>query len=119
MPSVLLSKQRRNFGSHLFTSMCRFFGIKKRRTTPYHLQADGLCERFNGILTLLLRMGVDKEMDWDDQLPSDLLAYRISKQESTGVSPFEFLYGCEPKVAFDVRGRERLRVNRSEVPHNI
>ena len=108
MQSVLLTDQGRNFESHLFTSMCRLFGIDKRRTTPYHPQTDGLCERFNGILKLLLRMRVDKEMDWDDQLPSALLAYRISKQESTGVSPFELMYGREPKVAFDVRGEGEI-----------
>ena len=108
MPSVLLTDQGRNFESHLFTSMCRLFGIEKRRTTPYHPQTDGLCERFNGILKLLLRMRVDKEMDWDDQLQSALLAYRISKQESTGVSPFELMYGREPKVAFDVRGEGEI-----------
>ena len=69
---------------------------------------DGLCERFNGILKLLLRMRVDKEMDWDNQLPSALLAYRISKQDSTGVSPFELMYGREPKVALDVSGEGEI-----------
>ncbi len=103
MPTVLLTDQGRNFESHLFKSMCQLFGINKRRTTPYHPQSDGLCERFNGILKLLLRMKVNKDQDnWDILLPSALLAYRISKQESTGVSPFEMLYGREPQVSFDV-----------------
>ncbi len=54
MPSVLLTDQGRNFESHLVTSMCELFGIEKRRTTAYHPQTDGLCERFNGILKSLL-----------------------------------------------------------------
>ncbi len=72
-------------------------------TTPYHPQTDGLYERFNGVIKLLLRMRVDMDMnDWDEQLPSVLLAYRISKQDSTGLSPFELVYGCAPKVSFTV-----------------
>ena len=33
-------------------------------------------------------MNNDKD-DWDEQLPHALLAYRVSKQSSTGVTPFE------------------------------
>ena len=112
IPSILLTDQGRNFESHLFTSMCQLFGIDKKRTTPYHPQTNGLCERFNGVLKLLLRMRVNQDLDdWDEQLPSALLAYRVSKQESTGVSPFELMYGREPKVSFDVRreGEERQK----------
>ena len=93
--------------------MCQLFGIDKKRTTPYHPQTNGLCERFNGVLKLLLRMRVNQDLDdWDEQLPSALLAYRVSKQESTGVSPFELMYGREPKVSFDVRreGEERQKL---------
>ena len=94
MPSISLTDQGSNVESHLFVIMCRLFGIEKRRTTPYHPQTDGLCERFNQILKLLLRMCVNKDQDdWDDQLPSVLLSYHISKQESAGVSPFERMYG--------------------------
>ncbi len=80
MPSVLLTDQGRNFESHLVTSMCELFGIEKRRTTAYHPQTDGLCERFSGILLKqwksLLRMRVNNDKDdWDEQLPNALLAY--------------------------------------------
>ena len=77
------------------------FGIEKRRNTAYHPQTDGLCERFNGILKSLLRMRVNKEKnDWDDQLPHALLVYRVSTQSSTGVTPFELLYGREVRLPF-------------------
>ena len=73
----------------------------KRRTTAYHPQTDGLCERFNGILKSLLRVRVNKEKnDWDDQLPHALLAYRVNTQSSTGVTPFELLYSREVRLPF-------------------
>ncbi len=101
MPSVLLMDQGSNFESKVMTSLCEMFGIEKRRTTAYHPQTDGLCERFNGILKSLLRMRVNKDKnDWDEQLPHALLAYRSSTQCSTGVTTFEMLYGREVRLPF-------------------
>ena len=101
MPSVLLMDQGSNFESKVMKSLCEMFGIEKRRTTAYHPQTDGLCERFNGILKSLLRMRVNKDKnDWDEQLPHALLAYRSSTQSSTGVTPFEMLYGREVRLPF-------------------
>ena len=107
MPSVLLTDQGRNFESHLVASMCQLFGIEKRRTTAYHPQTDGLCERFNGILKTLLRMRVNNDKDdWDEQLPHALLAYRVSKQSSTGATPFEMLYGRDPRLPLGVEPKK-------------
>ena len=87
--------------------MCELFGIEKRRTTAYHPQTDGLCERFNGILKSLLRMRVNNDKDdWDEQLPNALLAYRVSKQSSTGVTPFEMLYGRDARLPLGVESKE-------------
>ena len=103
IPSVLLTDQGRDFESHRFQSMRRLFNIDKRCTTPYHPQSDRLCELFNRILTLLVRMKVKKHRDnLDVLLPSALLTYRVSKQENAGVSQFELLYGRQPHLAFDI-----------------
>ena len=73
----------------------------KRRTTAHHLQTDGLCERFYGILKSLLRMRVNEDKnDWHDQLPHALLANRFRTQSSTGVTPFELLHGREVRLPF-------------------
>eukprot|EP00794_Sanderia_malayensis_P014624 gene14624-16139_t len=109
MPSVLLTDQGRNFESHLMKSVCQLFGIEKRRTTAYHPQTDGLCEGFNGVLKALLRMKVNCDKnDWDEQLPHALLAYRVSKQSSTGVTPFEMLYGRDIRLPLGTEQEELL-----------
>ena len=101
MPSVLLTDQGKNFESKVVASLCEMFGIEKRRTTAYHPQTDGLCERFNGILKSLLRTRVNREKnDWDKQLPHALLACRVTVQASTNVPPFEMLYGREARLPF-------------------
>lgn len=38
------SEQGRNFESAVFSAMCEQLGMQKSRTTPLHLQRDGLME---------------------------------------------------------------------------
>ena len=46
---------------------------------------------------------IEEQDDWDDQLPSVHLSYRVSNHESTGVFPFVMMYGHhEARLPFDV-----------------
>lgn len=65
--------------------MCSLLGIEKTKTktktktTPYHPQSDGLVERFNRTLRQMLSIFVSENFDdWDDLLPSLLVAYRAT-----------------------------------------
>ena len=73
--------------------VCQLLGVHKVNTTVYHLQTDGLVERFNRMLTAWMLGG----RNWDQKLPYVLFAYRASMQESTKESPF-FLYGRDPRL---------------------
>ena len=42
-----------------------------------------------------------KRIDWDEFLPSILVAFRTSPSATTGDSPFNLLYGREPKLTID------------------
>ncbi|XP_049524028.1 uncharacterized protein LOC125945781 [Dermacentor silvarum] len=54
--------------------------------------ANGLVEKFNGTLKLMLkRMCAEKPRDWDRYLAPLLFAYREVPQASLGFSPFELL----------------------------
>ena len=97
MPDVLHSDQGRNFESTLFHQVLQAFGIHKTRTTAYHPQSDGMVERFNRSLLQLLRCYVDTEDDWERYLPLVLYAYRTAQHSSTGVSPFQLMFGRPPQ----------------------
>ena len=87
--------------------------IQPIRTTPYHPQTDGLVERFNQTLKLMLRKTAVKEgIDWDKMLPYVLFAYREVPQTSTGFSPFELLYGYQVRGPLDVLKGAVRRVKR-------
>ena len=67
-PQKLHSDQGRNFESHIMTDLCKAFGVKKSRTTPYHPMGDGLVERMNRSLLTLLRTHVEGGSLWEEHL---------------------------------------------------
>ena len=57
---------------------------------------DGLVERMNRSTLNLLRGLVQQEGDWEEQLQSLLYVYRTTKHATTGLSPYEILFGSNP-----------------------
>ena len=83
--------------------ICRFLGIDKTRTTPFHPQSDGQVERFKRTLVEMLRAKVhDDQTDWDTHLTSCLMAYISSVHESTGETPNQLMLGREVEMPLDV-----------------
>ena len=58
MPSVIYSDQGQEFENNLMQELCLLCGAHKTRTTPYHPASDGLVERFNRTLVMMLAMFV-------------------------------------------------------------
>ena len=83
--------------------LCLLCGAHKTRTTPYHPESDGLVERFNRTLLMMLAMfaGENKD-DWDYLLPAVMMAYRFSVHESTGFSPYRLMFGEECMLPMDI-----------------
>jgi hypothetical protein len=64
----------------------------------YHPQCNGLCKHINGTLIEALAKLVYKHPeDWDLLLPCVVYAYRTKVHSSFKKSPFEVLYGCQPR----------------------
>ena len=80
----LHSDQGQNFESAILRQTLDAFSINKSRTTAYHLQGDGLVERFNRSLLQSFQAYVDKQTGWEQYLPLVLYAYRTSVHSPTG-----------------------------------
>ena len=103
MPSVIHSDQGREFENKLMQELCLFCGAHKTRTTPYHPESDGMVERFNRTLPMMLVMFAGENRDdWDDLLPAVMMAYRSSVHESTGFSSYQLMFGEECTLPKDV-----------------
>lgn len=103
VPESLLSDQGRNFESNLFKEVLELLDVHKLRTTPYHPQCDGQTERFNRTLISMLRTFVNENQDdWDLLLNKLAFAYRTAVHRATGYTPFEMVYGRQPKLPIDL-----------------
>ena len=102
-PTVIHSDQGRNFESTLMHEIYNLMGIKKTRTTAYHPQCDGLVERQNRTLQSILSAFVSEHsVDWDEWLDQAVFAYNTSVHESTGLSPYELIFGRPARMPIEV-----------------
>ena len=59
VPECLLSDRGTNLLSYLMKDVCSLLGIQKLNSIAYHLQCNGLIERFNRTLKTMLRKHAD------------------------------------------------------------
>ena len=96
--------------------LCILCGSHKTRTTPCHPESDGMVERFNRTLLMMLAMFAGKNRaDWDDLLPAVMMEYRSSVHESTGFSPYRLMFGEECTLPMDIG----LPKQQSDLPDSI
>ncbi len=102
MPRAIISDRDSRFTSHFWEHLWAAMRTDLRRSTAFHPQTDGQTERQNRTLIEALRAHVDaNQRDWDTLLPAMQLAHNSSRNHSTGVSPFEMLFGATPRTALD------------------
>jgi hypothetical protein len=100
-PATLLSDRGSNFLSELMEAVLRVFHVKKLNTTSYHPQTNGLTERFNHTLCVMLTHYTNQNQDdWDEYLPYVLFAYRTTPHHTTKQTPFYMLYGRNVQYPF-------------------
>ena len=98
IPDEIITDQGSQFSGHLMAEVKRLWLVKHHMTATFRTQANGLVEKFNRTLKSMLRkLTLEQPKKWDTFLPALLFAYREVPQNSTGVSPFEMLYGRKVK----------------------
>ncbi|MEE8207366.1 MAG: RNase H-like domain-containing protein, partial [Nitrosomonadaceae bacterium] len=96
-PEKFISDQGRNFESQVVADLCKIAGVKKVRTTPYHPQTNGQCERFNHtLLNMLGTLSPEDKEDWKVHTSSMTHAYNCTKNASTNYSPYYLMFGRHP-----------------------
>ncbi len=119
IPKEILTDQGTAFVSRTIRELYELLGIKSVRTNVFHPQMDGLVERFNRTLKTMIRKFVHEDAkNWDKWLEPLLFAVREVPQASTGFSPFELLYGRQPRGVLDVL-RETWEEGPSESKNEI
>jgi transposase InsO family protein len=103
LPARVLHDQGREFDNRLFRELENYCGIVKTRTTPYHPQTNGSCERMNSTVLHMLRTLAESEKPrWHEHVDKLMHAYNSTTHSTTGYSPHFLLFGREPVLPLDL-----------------
>ena len=95
IPEEMLTDQGTEFMSVCTQKVSRLLSIKGVNSTPYHPFCNRLVKRWNGTLkSMLKRLCQDQPKQRHRLINPALFAYREVPQDSTGLGPLQFLYGC-------------------------
>lgn len=74
----------------------------KSRTTAYHPQVNGACERFNQtLLGLLDSLEIVDQAQWPSTLPALVQAYNNTVHSATGMTPYYVSFGRHARLPVD------------------
>ena len=103
LPKKILMDQGENFESQLVADLCKLIGMWKIQTSPYHLQTNSQCERFNStLINMLGTLPKEKKSEWKNHIGRLVHAYNCTQNSATGFSPYFLMFGRQHHLPVDI-----------------
>ena len=103
MPSSIVSDHDAKFLSHFLWTLWNKLGTKLLFSTTCHPQTNGQTKVVNRTLSTMLRAILKRNLKmWEECLPHVEFAYNRAELSTTKVSPFQVVYGFNPRAPIDL-----------------
>ena len=115
-PLVMHSDQGREFDNKLMMLTMRRWGVDKTRTSGFAPWSNGLVERLNRPIKMMLtQFGEDHRNNWDAHLPKVRMAINCAVASTTGFTPHRLFFSrCEEaRMPIDLLACEKPLVSDS------
>lgn len=115
-PANIVTDNGSQFTSILFENFLKNLDIKHATTCEYNPQSNGMDERFNATLVARIKslLNQDKE-GWDGVLQGAVLAYNLTPNDSSRLSPYTVVYG---RLARSPLNPKEMEVELDEASHD-
>jgi hypothetical protein len=102
-PTRIHSDQGANFAGKIIKKTLQNQWDEEICTTPYHPMGNGMCEGFNRtLMDMLGTLQPSQKSNWKAHVSPLVHAYYSTRHESTGQSPYLFMFVREPKLPVDI-----------------
>ncbi|KAI5342931.1 hypothetical protein L3X38_010807 [Prunus dulcis] len=103
IPESITTDRGSSFISRDMLDMAETFKFKLLQSTPYYAQANGQAESSNKVIINVIRKMLEKNpKQWHEKLSKTLWAYRTSKREATGMTPYALTYGHDAILPMEI-----------------
>lgn len=113
IPALIHSDNARQFIGDLANKVAEEFGIKLTTTAIYYPQGNSMLERSHSEIKRVLSLVHSQGKDYREYVASAQMLHNISPNKTTGISPFEQMFGRLPSDTLTM-----WLHNRSDVSEN-
>lgn len=101
-PECIVTDNGTQFTSAVFAEFLKQRDIKHIRTSVYYPASNGAVERFHRALKGCIQTAIQHTQPWNRAVTEWLQVYRATPHATTGVSPYELLYGRKMRTKLNI-----------------
>ncbi|XP_026442921.1 uncharacterized protein LOC113342670 [Papaver somniferum] len=103
IPAQLVPDNGKQFEGENIEMLLNAFKIQNGKSTPLYPQSNGQAEATNKTIADILKKKLEGyNKGWREQVHNEVWAYKTTRREATGMSPFCLIYGVEAVLPTEV-----------------
>ena len=93
-PESIHSDRGTEFQNEVVSELCKLFGIKKTKSSPYYPQGNAIVERlFRTVKDMIFTTTNSTRKSWSEVIPTIEMALRCTEHNYLKFSPYEVIFG--------------------------